>query len=196
MKTFKDYLTESKKTYAFLVKVAGDLDEEFEPHLKTAMEKFSVAKFSKGKTAPIQETLCDFPQLKNEKVTTYEIEVYYPTTPQVLEAYIADCCGCSRGHVLVRGVNEAAVSHQEEENRKESENKPLIGQCDPPPSDHQDLVGEKWKMSMLQDLMKEKHGGEQYKGVNDSILANNLPSEKSKEMAEGNSISPIGSKGK
>ena len=196
MKSFAEYLTESKKTYAFLVKVAGDLDAEFETHLKTAMERFAVAKFSKGKTAPIQETLIDFPALKNQKVTTFEVELHYPTTPQVLQNYIADCCKCNRETVIVRGMNEAAVSHQETENRKESEDKALIGQCDMPASDNQDIVGEKQKMSMLKDLMKEKHSGEQYKGVNDAILADKLPSEKSTEMSEGNVISPIGSKGK
>lgn len=196
MKSFAEYLTEGKKTYAFLVKVAGDLDAEFETHLKTAMERFAVAKFSKGKTVPIQETLVDFPTIKNQKVTTFEVEVHYPTTPQVLQSYIADCCKCNRETVIVRGVNEAAVSYQEAENRKESADKPLIGQCDMPASNHQDIVGEKQKMSMLKDLMKEKHGGEQYKGVNDAILASKQPSEKPTEMVEGNVISPIGSKGK
>lgn len=196
MKSFAEYLTESKKTYAFLVKVAGDLDKEFESHLKTAMERFALAKFSKGKSVPIQETLADFPTLKNQKVTTFEVEVHYPTTPQVLQNYIADCCKCGREMLVVRGVNEAAVSYQEAENRKESEDKALIGQCDMPASDNQGIVGEKQKMSMLKDLMKEKHGGDQYKGVNDALLADNQPAEKAAEMGEGSTISPIGSKGK
>lgn len=196
MKSFVEYLTESKKTYAFLVKVAGELDGEFETHLKTAMERFAVAKFSKGKTAPIQETLVDFPALKNQKVTTFEVEVYYPTTPQVLQNYISDCCKCNRETVIVRGTNEAAVSYQEAENRKESQDKALIGQCDMPASDNQDIVGEKQKMSMLKDLMKDKHAGEQYKGVNDALLADKQPAEKVTDMGEGNTISPIGSKGK
>lgn len=196
MKSFAEYLTESKKTYAFLVKVAGDLDNEFETHLKTAMERFAVSKFSKGKTAPIQETLIDFPALKNQKVTTFEVEVLYPTTPQVLQNYIADCCKFSREMLVVRGVNEDAVSYQEVENRKESKDASLIGQHDMPASDHQDMVGEKWKMSMLKDLMQEKHGGEQYKGVNDALLADKQPAEKITVMDEGNTISPIGSKGK
>lgn len=196
MKSFAEYLTESKKTYAFLVKVAGDLDTEFEGNLKTAMERFAVAKFSKGKSTPIQEVQMDFPALKNEKVTTFEVEVNYPTTPPVLQNYIADCCKCNREMIVVRGANEGLISRQEGLNSNESKDKPLIGQCDMPDSDNQDIVGEKQKMSMLKDLMKDKHAGEQYKGVNDGILASKAPSEKATEMAEGNSISPIGSKGK
>lgn len=196
MKSFAEYLTESKKTYGFLVKIAGDLPEGFEASMKTALERFSVAKLSKGKTTPIQETQLDFPGLKNEKVTVFDVEVHYPTTSQVLQNYLADSCKCNKDHIIVRGSLEGGVSCQEEENRNESKDKPLIGQCDMPGSDNQGIVGEKQKMTMLKDLMKDKHAGEQYKGVNDSILAKTAPTEKVTEMGEGNIISPIGSKGK
>ncbi len=194
MKSFKDYLTESKKTYAFKIKVAGKLEDGFAEDLRAAMTKFSIANLSKGKSSPIQENQTDFPQLKNESVTVFDLEVHYPTTPPVLEQYISDMCGCAKTHLVVRGANEAAVNHQEAENFKEAQAKPLIGQCDPQPSDNQDLVGEKQKMSMLKDLMKDNHMGEQYKSVNDAILAGSAPTEKSSEMPEGTSISPIGSK--
>lgn len=194
MKTFADYLTESKKTYAFTVKVAGDLAEGFADKLKSGLERYSVATISKGKRAPISENPVDFPQLKNVNVTAFNVEVHYPTTPAVLEQYICHCCGCKEGTVVVRAANEIAEQEQEKANRKEAE-KPLIGQCDPPPSNHQNLVGDKKVSDFLKELSKVKHGGEQYKGVNDSILAKTSPTEKSSEMPEaGASISPIGSK--
>ena len=68
MKSFKDYLTESKKTYAFKIKVAGDLPEGFSNDLRGAMNKFSIANLTKGKSSPIQENLADFPQLKKAKL--------------------------------------------------------------------------------------------------------------------------------
>jgi len=49
MKSFKDYLTESKKTYAFKIKVAGKLGEGFAEDLRSAVSKFSIANLSKGK---------------------------------------------------------------------------------------------------------------------------------------------------
>jgi len=195
MKTFADYLIESKKTYAFTVKVAGDLAEGFNEKLKTALERYSVANISKGKRAPITENPADFPQLKNVNVTAFNVEVRYPTTSAILEQYICQCCGCKEGSVVVRAANESAVSAQEEDNFKEAENKPLIGQCDPPPSNHQDIVGEKRISNFLKDLANAKHGGEQYKGVNDQLLAKSAPSEKAPATVEsGASISPIGSK--
>lgn len=193
MKTFADYLTESKKTYAFTIKVAGELAEGFNDKLKSALERYSVASISKGKRAPITENPIDFPQLKNVNVTAFNVEVHYPTTSKVLEQYICQCCGCKDGMVVVRAANEVTEQHQEVVNKKEAE-KPLIGQCDPAPSNHQDLVGDKKISSFLKDLAKVKHTGEPYTGVNDSLLANSTPTEKASEMPEGASISPIGSK--
>ena len=101
MKSFKDYLTESKKVYAFKIKVAGKLAENFADDLRAAVSKFSIANLSKGKSSPVQESQADFPQLKNESVTVFDLEVHYPTIPPVLEQYISEMCGCPKTHILV-----------------------------------------------------------------------------------------------
>ena len=185
MKSLKDYIVESKKTYAFKVKVAGDLPDGFESTLKTAMERFSVASMSKGKRTPITEKPLDFPQLTNTHVNVFDVEVHYPTTPQVLETYICQTCSCTSDRCRVYAANQVAEQHQEEENRKEAEKKPLIGQCDPPPANHQDLVGDKKISSFLKDLAADSK----------TRAAKDQPKEKATPMPEpGASISPIGSK--
>jgi hypothetical protein len=195
MKSFNEYLTESKKTYEFKIKIAGDLAEGFKDKLKGAMERFSIVKIDNGKRLPIAERHLDFPELENTNVTVFNVEVNYPTTAQVLENYVSQVCGCELAKIRVRTANQEAEQAQEEANRKEAESKPLIGQCDPPPSNHQELVGEKKISSFLKDLANAKHGGEQYKGVNDQLLAASAPSEKAPATVEsGASISPIGSK--
>jgi hypothetical protein len=197
MKSFKDYLTEGKKTYAFKVKVAGELPEKFSENLKTCMERFSVIKVSNGKRTPISETPLDFPNLSNKEVTIFEVEVNYPTTPQVLHAYISQLCGVREECVKVRTGNEPSEMYQEEMGEKKEEYKPLIGQCDYEEENNQNLVGEQGKMTLLKDLLKTKNAGEQYKGVNDAILANKAPTgDKQEEMPEGGKTSPIGSKGR
>lgn len=194
MKSFTEYLTESKKTYEFKIKVAGELSESFEEKLKIAMERFSVVKLSKGKRTPITETPLDFPQLKNTSVTSFDLAINYPTTSQVLENYISQVCGCPASNIRVKTENQCAEDYQETLNRKEAE-KPLIGQCDFPESNHQDLVGEKKISSFLKDLSKTKHSGEQYKGVNDELLAKSAPAEKPATTVEADpGVSPIGSK--
>lgn len=152
MKSFTQYLTESKKTYAFKIKVAGDLPESFAADLKTATEKFSVVSLSKGKRTPVQESPMDFPMLKNQHVTVFDLEVNYPTTPQVLEAYLAQSCNCQTGHVIVRTANQAAEEYIEVE--KESKDTKALLDQDYETESNQDVVGTNRTMSLLKDLSK------------------------------------------
>ena len=46
MKTFKEYLTESKKIYSFKIKVAGELPQNFQENLKQQLDRCKVAQLS------------------------------------------------------------------------------------------------------------------------------------------------------
>jgi hypothetical protein len=180
MKSFEQYLTESKKTYEFKIKVAGDLSEDFSSKLKTAMDKFSVVKLSNGKRTPVQEVPLDFPNLKNLNVTVFDLEVTYPTTPQVLEAYLSQCCGVNSGYVVVRTANEPSEEYQKHTTDKSTQ---IIGEIEEDIPGGQDMVGQKRISSFLKDLASvSKETKDQPKG-------------KASPMPEsGASISPIGSK--
>ena len=184
MKSFTEYLTESKKTYAFSIKVAGDVSKDFAEDLRGALGKFSIANLTKGKSSPIQEVQLDFPELKNESVTVYELEIHYPTTPQVLEQYISSVCNCNRSQLRVRGANEHARTLEQEDFKKEN-SETLLTNSDMGGESAQDKVGEKYISSFLKDLQSASKD----RAVKDQ------PKEKAPEaMPEGTSISPIGSK--
>src|SRR6056300_470469 len=119
MKTFLQFLTESQKTYKFKIRVAGDLPEGFEDRLKTHMKKFEVVNMGAGKRAPITERPLDFPQLQNIEVTTYEVEVKYPTTSHILEQYIVQNCTVPHSHVTVRGEFDPIEEQQSQEESTE-----------------------------------------------------------------------------
>ena len=68
MKSFKEYLTESKKTYDFRIKIAGDLPEGADSMMKTALEKYGVENYKKLSKTMVQEHPLDFPQLKKRKL--------------------------------------------------------------------------------------------------------------------------------
>ena len=103
MKSFKEHLTESQKTYTFKIRVAGDLPEGFEPQLETNLKKFDLVKLTKGTKTPITEKPLDFPQLQNMEVHHFDAEVKYPTTSHVLERYLVDNCVIDHSHIIVRG---------------------------------------------------------------------------------------------
>ena len=67
-----------------------------------------------GKRTPIQERPLDFPQLKNLNITYYEVDLSYPTTSQVLQEYVGQCCGVHQSHIIVRNPNEPQELYQQE----------------------------------------------------------------------------------
>ena len=109
---FQELLNESKKTYNFKVGIAGTLPEGCEESIKSCLEKYSVASMSKGKKTPIQERPLDFPQLENMEVTYYEVELNYPSTQQVLQEYIGQCCNIDQAHIIVRNPDEMQEKYQ------------------------------------------------------------------------------------
>jgi hypothetical protein len=114
MKTFVEYLNESKKVYSFKVGIAGELPESFADMMETALQKYGVNKMTAGKRTPIQERPLDFPQLENCNVTYYEVDLTYPTTVQVLQEYLGQCCGVKQSHIIVRNPNEPQELYQQE----------------------------------------------------------------------------------
>ncbi len=200
MKTFTEYLAESKeeKKYSFKIKIAGDLPENCEDVMETALQKYQVAKFTKTKTTPIQSKLRDFPTLENTSVTIFDVELEYPTTSQVLTNYMAEQTGVSLDYIRVRSPLEDAESELNLEHMDEKEKKALLTQ-DYQKESNQDKVGDKGISNFLKDLAKARKESEpsQYKGVNDSILAKKAPKEKAAEYTKVvAATSPISGKGK
>ncbi len=200
MKSFKEYLTESvdEKKYAFKIKIAGELPENCEDVMETALKKYDVTKFTKSKTVPIQAKVPDFPTMENVEVCVFDVELTYPTTSQVLTSYMAEQTGLSADRIRVRSpLEEAEVElNSSNTNEETKDGKSLIGQCDFPASNNQKMVGDKGVANFLKELAKTRKDQEQYKGVNDSILAKKAPKEKAVELAKATPAkSPIGSKG-
>ena len=188
MKSFSEYLTESKKTYEFKVGIAGALPEGCEDTLKTSLAKYGCTSLSKGKKTPIQERPLDFPNLQNEQVTYFEAELEYPTTSQVLKDYIAHCCDCTDSHILVRNMNDMQETYQEEsidkavyQSKLETEE---LESADPKTQDH---VGGSRVMSLLAELEKAR-------GEREVDPAAEAPKGEQADISEdGNNKSAIGS---
>ena len=150
MKSFTDFLTESKKTYPFKIGVAGKLPEGFADTMETALKKYDVVNMSSGKKTPIQERPLDFPQLQNTEVTYFEVTVNYPTTVQVLQEYLAKCCGIDQGHFIVRNPNEPQEEYQQP--KADGEYEPMLTKEDMGGTDGQKEVGSNRVMDLLKEL--------------------------------------------
>ena len=186
MKRFFEYLLESaeEKKYAFKIKIAGPLPDNCEDCMEAALQKYKVCKFSKGKRTPIQETLIDFPELKNVEMTVFEVEVDYPATSVIIQELVASSTGISKDCIRVRTPQEEAnwdIEHSNSvQNADDSKDKvPLLTQ-NYEKSKSQELMGDKYVSGFLKELekLRKDSTSQQYKGVNDSLLAKHIPKEK------------------
>lgn len=190
MKTFAEYLTESKKTYKFKIGLAGDLPEGCVDTMETALQKFGVMNMTAGKKTPIVERPLDFPQLQNMEVTYYDVELAYPTIPPVVAQYLSQTCAIDEAYIIVRTEGAPQEQYQDTEYNKIYE--PNLG-GDLPESDpqvHAEVGGQRI-MGLLAELEKARSERENSPiGAIDTI-ANK---DQIKDMGMPETTSPIGSK--
>lgn len=178
MKSFRQHLLESKQVYEFKIKVADELNDGQIDKLKAALGRFTIESFSTGVRTPIQETQIDFPEHKNISATSYDVILTYPATSFQVKQLIADAAGISESCVKVRNVKE-----QEEEQINHAydlfdQHSPTLLGADYEKENNQHLAGQSNVMSLLKELNRVKHQGDQYKGVNDQLLAKKAPVER------------------
>lgn len=184
----EQFIQQSKKIYEFKIGVAGDLPDGFTDSMESCLQKYGLKSLSNGKKTPIQERPLDFPNLSNQHVTYFETELEYPTTPQILEDYIASCCDCDRANILVRTAGDMAETYQEADTNKEVYQNKLetteLESADPKAQDH---VGGNRVMSLLAELEKARNERE-----NDPV--DGAPKGEQADISEdGNNKSAIGS---
>lgn len=170
MKNLTDYLYDKFKTYQFIIKIADGINDEQISKLKASLEKFEVIKLSEGRSTPIQQKPMGFDSLNNMAITSFDLEIKYPTIPPVLREYIAQILDKPLDYVIVHYENDPV--HEPTPEAGELLNTHEMEQADP---NAQDLVGQSRVNGLLKELNKTKHQGEQYKGVNEQVLASNLP---------------------
>lgn len=188
MKLFKEYLTESKKTYKFKIGIAGELPEGCMDTMEQSLQKFGCMNLTDCKRTPITERPLDFPQLQNMEVNYCECELAYPTIAPVLAEYLTQSCGLPTSHLIVRNLDAPQEEYQDAEYNKVYE--PALG-SDLPESDpavHKQVTGER-VMGLLAELEQARKERE-----NDPIGSIQPNKEQIQDMGEPQSKSPMGSK--
>lgn len=155
MKTFKEYLAESKKVYQFKIKVAGELPEKFQENLKTQLGRVAVKTFEKMETTPIQSVPLDFPNLSNKEVHIFNLVCDYPiTSPEIVNDLKA--VGLSEECFRVRGEGEQTEEHNHA--IEEPSGEALLDEVDLEKPygkiKHKDYFGDDFNKGFLKDLEK------------------------------------------
>jgi len=195
MKSFKEYLAESKKVYHFKVKVAGELPEGFQDSLKNRLDRYDIVNLEEIAKTPIQKLPLDFPEMENSEVTVYEVITEYPLTPPEVEKYVTEL-GLSANRVRVRGSAEPSELRQIEmqaEDEDDKDKSALLNDSEYSEAseiDHKDYYGEEFTTGFLQDLMKAQK--ERIKELEHDKLDSNVYQESAPE--QDNKPSAMGSK--
>ena len=154
MKTFKEFLAESHKTYMARVKVAGELPKSFESKLKEMMVKYDTVSFKKVGSTPIQEHPHEFPRLKNQEVAIFDIEAHYPMSHQMLEQLISETFGIPQDHVKVK--HPADPTETDEQPEGEYKSKLEDSEYKDDTSISKPMYGDEYNMSLFKELMKSR----------------------------------------
>ena len=85
MKTFAQYLTESRKTFSYRIKIVGDVPAEFSRQFRDQLKKFDPETIGDQRKTPVMSRPTDFPDFPNESVTMMDVTFRYPATPPQIE---------------------------------------------------------------------------------------------------------------
>ena len=155
MKSFREYLAESKKVYSFKVKVAGDLPEGFVNNLKGRLDRCGLKTLDETSKTPVQKTPLDFPEMENVEVHIFDVICEYPITAPELETELKEmgmdpCC------FRVRGAGEPSETEQVQALTEPSGQSLLQdpGYSESAKVKHKDYFGDDFNKSFLKDLEK------------------------------------------
>jgi len=199
MKKFKDYLTESTKTYSFRVRLADcDCNGELMDKIEQALSAYKLSDITKPKSMPIARCN-EFYKLGPVGRHQFEATTMYPAIPPLVQQAIHNSTGIPLTHIYVT-TSSADEQDVLEELPTEAGGQALLSDPELKQADNnaQDHVGLKKIDSLLKDLEKNRGTMTQYKGINDDILAKNEPKEKSAKTsadAAQNNRSPVSDAG-
>ena len=160
MSTFKDYLTESTKSYDYKIKIAGEPKDIDKNALESALQKFDLANMSAVKSTPIMTVPLDFPRLSNESVTIFDVTTNYPESARVMQEYLSDILRIPATHIVVRKPGEPTEEYQNDmEVAKKSEYANKLHDIeykDAPKVNAEDYHSTKANMGLLKELLKDR----------------------------------------
>jgi len=139
MKSLKQFMVESQKTYEFKIKLACDSDDLDMDRVEQAVASFEPVEISKPKSLPYQKS-AEFPNIDATQIQLITVVTKYPSTPDQIRSMIASRCNFHNSNVIVR---TAAQDAEFENQLAVDPSGEAILDKDYEDSDHQDVVGQK-----------------------------------------------------
>ena len=160
MKSLKQYLAESEKTYEFRLRSLNEISDEHMDRIENHMKKYNMESMGAPKKT-IMHKPRGFADVGAQEVYIYDFATKLPATPHSLHEEIASICGCSMGSMIVHNMNEAEELWEIEEESDE-EATSVLADADYSEAEKinpEDHYGDKYNEKMVKDSL----GAELYK---------------------------------
>ena len=163
MKSLKQYLAESEKTYEFRLRSLNEISDEHMDRIENHMKKYNMESMGAPKKT-IMHKPRGFADVGAQEVYIYDFATKLPATPHALHEEIASICGCSMGSMIVHNMKEAEELWEVEEESDE-EATSVLADADYSEAEKinpEDHYGDKYNEKMIKDSL----GAELYKEYN------------------------------
>lgn len=167
MKSFKQYLTESKKQYNYRVKLAIEPSDDLLDKMERHLAKYDVESVGSAKKLMLQSVPYDFPQLRGYEIYVVDFTTQRPASAYQIQTELQNICSVSDGYMKVRSQDEP-LERQEQESLEQTEQEATSILADSEYSeaekiDGEDYYGDKYNAKFVQELLalrknKEKDG--------------------------------------
>lgn len=156
MKSFTQYLMESKKTWKFKIKTIHELTDEQCDRIEKHLMKYDSNGLGAVKKTILQSAPKDFPQHRGYEVFTYEFETNLVAVSSQIQNDLRSMLGLTSNIFKIRGEHEPDHNDEEETKSEQDEETTDI--------DSEDFHGEKHVNGFIKDLLdlrKEKEKGDE-----------------------------------
>lgn len=113
MKTFKTFLQESKKTYAFKLYFSGKPPEKLRELIQRQLAPFEPSQVSDVKTQPIAHSHELFPGEKNPDIHVVDVVMDYPVTTHQIHQLLAHTLPAETQLVVINTQHDQTLAQQQ-----------------------------------------------------------------------------------
>lgn len=157
MKSYKEYLKESKQSYKFRVKLAQELSDEQIDKIERHLGKYDVKSVSAPKKLMLQSTPYDFPTLRGYEIFVMEFETDRVASAFQIQVELSNLLGLGEGLMKVRSEHEPLEKQEQsalEGSDKEAESLLADGNySEAEKLNGEDYYGDKYNTKFVQELL-------------------------------------------
>lgn len=112
----KSVLETMKKTYSFVVKVAGEIDDSCLKNADTILKAKGMTKRTSPKALPLISQPLDFPRLKDYfgQIYKFEMDFEYPITPNQIINELVNALCIDRAFIIVRTAESPLEQYEDD----------------------------------------------------------------------------------